>query len=272
MSEQNVAPAESPSVVPIQNIPPIVYHGEPVIPTDLLAKAYGASSQNVRNNFNKNKHRFMEKKHYFTVSPRVLRGITRDISLRDAPPPRGSGQDDWIMPVLAGKSINLYTKRGAALHAKMLETDTAWELYEVMVDHYFDSMEGEAGPQPKALPIASKEERRPLVEAVRTWVKLANGDYAQAHKQVNVIAGVSSVEQMNRDQVDIALAWVRQRIEAVVSATEAKALASADEIMVAIERLEMIIKKVREVTKGLPVAMEVQLMRHFLNKAGYLVD
>ena len=270
MSEQNVAPAESPSVVPIQNIPPIVYHGEPVIPTDLLAKAYGASSQNVRNNFNKNKHRFMEEKHYFTVSPRVLRGITRDISLRDAS--HGSGQDDWIMPVLAGKSINLYTKRGAALHAKMLETDTAWEMYEAMVDHYFESMEGKVGPQPMALPTATKEERRPLVDAVRTWVKLANGDYAQAHKQVNVVAGVSSVEQMNRDQVAIALAWVQKRIEAVVNATEAKALAGADEIMVAIERLEMIIKKVREVAKDLPVAMEVQLMRHFLNKAGYPVD
>ena len=264
MSEQNVAPAESPSVVPVQNLHRLVYKEKPVITTDLLAMAYGTETERVRRNFNRNKSRFQDGKHFFSVTGNELKELDGG-SLRPA-------VNNVVMPNLRGPVVTLYTKHGAALHAKMLNTDTAWELYEAMVDHYFDSMEGKITPQPKALPSATKEERRPLVDAVRTWVRLTGADYALAHRQVNAIVGVSSIENMRHDHIQVALAWVRQRIEAVVSATEAKALASADEIMVAIERLEMIIKKVREVTKGLPVAMEVQLMRHFLNKAGYLVD
>ena len=259
MSEQNAVPSVSPSQVSIPNFLRIVYQDEPVITSDILAKVYGAETVQIRKNFNRNKQRFSDGKHYFVVSGKELK------ALADGVPKRYAMANELEMPNLRGPSVTLYTKRGAALHAKMLQTDTAWDMYEGMVDYYFDSIEGKKH-------LATKEERRPLVEAVRTWAKLANGDYAQAHKQVNAIAGVASVEEMNQDQVAIALAWVRQRIEVVVSATEAKALASADEIMVAIERLELIIKKVREVTKDLPVAMEVQLMRHFLNKAGYPVD
>ena len=148
-----------------------------------------------------------------------------------------------------------------------------WKIRYIQAFNAMESRLAEGTPaEPNALSTATKEERRPLVDAVRTWVRLTGADYALAHRQVNAIVGVSSIENMRHDHIQVALAWVRSRIEAVVKATEAKALAGADEIMVAIERLELIIKKVREVTKGLPVAMEVQLMRHFLNKAGYPVD
>jgi len=74
---------------------------------------------------------------------------------------------------------------------------------------------------------------------------------------------------MSQDQVAIGLAWVRQRIDSLVKATENKAIAEAEDVMVSLERLGMIIRKVREITKGLPVATEVALMRFFLNKSGY---
>jgi hypothetical protein len=257
MSEQNIAPAESPSPVAIPKFPRIVYKDEPVVSSDLLAKAYGAETVQIRKNFNRNKQRFSDGKHYHVVSGKELK------ALADGVPKRYAMEEGMTMPNLRGPSVTLYTKRGAALHAKMLETDTAWEVYEGMVDFYFDSMEGKV-----ALP-ATKEQRRPLVEAVRTWVKLANADYAQAHKQVNAVVGVASVEEMTQDQVAIGLAWVRQRIDSLIKATETKAISEAEDVMVSLERLGMIIRKVREITKGLPVATEVALMRFFLNKSGY---
>jgi hypothetical protein len=257
MSNQASPTAESTSPVSIPKFPRIEYQEKPVITTDLLAMAYGTDTVRVRQNFNKNRSRFTDGKHYFSVSGNDLKdladGVAKSYAMDGAS----------FVPNLRGPSVTLYTKHGAALHAKMLNTDTAWEVYEGMVDFYFDSMEGKV-----ALP-ATKEQRRPLVEAVRTWVKLANADYAQAHKQVNAVVGVASVEEMSQDQVAIGLAWVRQRIDSLVKATENKAIAEAEDVMVSLERLGMIIRKVREITKGLPVATEVALMRFFLNKSGY---
>lgn len=266
MSRQNVAPAESPSQVSLPNFPRIEYQSEPVVTSDILAKVYGAETVQIRKNFNRNKQRFSDGKHYFFVSGKELK------ALADGVPKRYAMESDLEMPNLRGPSVTLYTKRGAALHAKMLQTDTAWDLYEGMVDFYFDAMEGKITPQPKALPVATKDERRPLVDAVRTWVKLTGADYSLAHRQVNAIAGVTSVEKMTHDHIQVALSWVRQRIEALVKATETKAMASADEVMVSLERLAMIVGKVREITKGLPPTMEMQLMRYFLKQGGYLVD
>jgi hypothetical protein len=255
MNKQNVAPVESPSVVPIEKLHRLTYMEKPVITTDLLAMAYGTETERVRRNFNRNKARFKDGKHYFSVSGNELKELDGG-SLRPA-------MGDVVMPNLRGPSVTLYTKHGAALHAKMLNTDTAWELYEAMVDHYFDSTEARV-----ALP-ATKEQRRPLVDAVRTWVSLSGAEYSIAHRQVNAVIGVSSVEQMTIDQVNVALAWVRQRIEAIVNATETKAITEAEDVMVSLERLGMIIKKVQEVTKGLPIAMEMAIMRFFLKKSGY---
>ena len=39
------------------------------------------------------------------------------------------------------KTIYLWTERGAFLHAKSLNTDKAWEVYDSLVEHYFKSTE-----------------------------------------------------------------------------------------------------------------------------------
>ena len=37
------------------------------------------------------------------------------------------------------RALILWTERGAARHAKMLETDQAWEVFEKLEDHYFNA-------------------------------------------------------------------------------------------------------------------------------------
>ncbi len=46
------------------------------------------------------------------------------------------------------RSLILWTERGAARHAKMLETDKAWEVFEKLEDNYFNH--GEKSHLPNA--------------------------------------------------------------------------------------------------------------------------
>lgn len=41
------------------------------------------------------------------------------------------------------RTLILWTERGAARHAKMLETDQAWEVFEKLEDSYFNQYEKE---------------------------------------------------------------------------------------------------------------------------------
>ncbi|AWK13620.1 ORF6N domain-containing protein [Candidatus Fukatsuia symbiotica] len=47
-----------------ENLPVIIYHHKRVITTELLAQGYGTDSNNIQQNFKRNKERFIESKHY----------------------------------------------------------------------------------------------------------------------------------------------------------------------------------------------------------------
>ena len=46
------------------------------------------------------------------------------------------------------RSLILWTERGAARHAKMLETDQAWEVFERLEDCYFSRTAASEPAQP----------------------------------------------------------------------------------------------------------------------------
>ncbi|HGJ5876237.1 MAG TPA: ORF6N domain-containing protein [Arsenophonus sp.] len=99
-------------LVTIQNtqLPIIDYKSQRVITTDMLAQGYGTDAKITSNNFNHNKDRFVEGKHYFKIEDDELRSFINHSSLRG----------------LISKHINilyLWTDRGASHHAKMLETN-----------------------------------------------------------------------------------------------------------------------------------------------------
>lgn len=110
------------------SVPVIMYRDQRVITTELLAKGYEASEKNIRDNFSRNASRFEEGKHYF-----LLQG--------------GELQEFKNLPALSGvvnkhtSQLILWTERGASRHAKMLETDQAWEFFEQLEDSYFNLRE-----------------------------------------------------------------------------------------------------------------------------------
>lgn len=117
MTTQSAVSAESLSLVAHNNVP--------VVTTDMLAQLYGAEIKNIQNNFARNQGRFVEGKHFFKIEGEAFKAFRLQPSL--------SGLQ--ISP--KARHLILWTERGAARHAKMLDTDQAWEVFEKLEDCYF---------------------------------------------------------------------------------------------------------------------------------------
>ena len=104
----------------------IEHQSQRVLLTQQLAESYGTDNKSISYNFNHNKERYQEGKHYFLLQGNDLKAF-REIH---------------DLPNNLNK-VYLWTERGAFLHAKSLNTDKAWEVYDSLVEHYFKSREEE---------------------------------------------------------------------------------------------------------------------------------
>ena len=111
------------------NIQVIERQGVRVLTTAQLAESYGTESQIITNNFNRNKERYEEGKHYIRLTGAEKREFCNlnqiDVGTKAA-------------------NFYLWTERGALLHAKSLNTDTAWEVYDQLVETYFRAKKAQA--------------------------------------------------------------------------------------------------------------------------------
>ena len=128
----------------------IEYRGQRVVTTEQLAAGYGTDVENVRRNFNRNKSRFVEGKHYFQLTGDELENLRVTFS-----PAQISNKT---------RSLTLWTERGAANHAKMLETDQAWGYHEDLVEFYFTQRGTIASPA-TPLTLSRKELALMVIEA-----------------------------------------------------------------------------------------------------------
>ncbi len=98
--------------ISVETLSPIVYNQIPVITTELLAQLYGTESIRIQQNHARNTERFVEGKHFYKLVGDELRHMKHRLSLSESVK---------IAPNV--RSLILWTERGAARHAKMLETD-----------------------------------------------------------------------------------------------------------------------------------------------------
>ena len=104
-----------------------------VMTTAVLAEEYGTDAKTISYNFNHNKERYNEGKHYYCLEGEDLRAFRE---IHDLP-----------------SNINkfyLWTEKGAFLHAKSLGTDRAWEVYDYLVDSYFKKIDTYSVPRTTA--------------------------------------------------------------------------------------------------------------------------
>ncbi|KAF6589144.1 ORF6N domain-containing protein [Cronobacter sp. EKM101R] len=125
----------------VESLTVVTHCNIPVITTELLARLYKTEGKHIRQNFKRNECRFISGKHFFKVSGFELDDL------------RTSQRGLQISPKV--RSLILWTERGAARHAKMLETDQAWEVFEKLEDCYFRQNGFETTP-PEAQPIPSQ--------------------------------------------------------------------------------------------------------------------
>ena len=104
------------------------FKSTPVLTTEQLANFYGTEPVRIRQNQHENKQRFIEGKHFFKITGQELKDFVSSLKLLTN------------FPAISNKvrSLILWTERGAARHAKMLDTDHAWDVFEGLEDCYFN--------------------------------------------------------------------------------------------------------------------------------------
>ncbi|EBP8739497.1 ORF6N domain-containing protein [Salmonella enterica] len=112
--------------ISVETLSPITHNQIPVITTELLAQLYGTEVIRIQQNHARNAERFIEGKHFFKLVGQELRELKHRLSLSES-----------VKIARNVRSLILWTERGAARHAKMLETDQAWEVFEKLEDCYF---------------------------------------------------------------------------------------------------------------------------------------
>ena len=107
----------------MNNLTVTEYKNIRVLTTQQIAEAYGTDKKVISYNFNHNKDRYIEGKHYLK-----LEGVEKTEFINRLENHDGSKN---------AKTLYLWTEKGAFLHAKSLNTDRAWEVYDRLVDEYF---------------------------------------------------------------------------------------------------------------------------------------
>lgn len=105
----------------------IVHRQERVLTTGQLAESYGTDEKRISENFNRNQKRYVDGKHFVLLDGDDLRAFKREYSNC------GIAQN--------ANKLYLWTEKGAWLHAKSLNTDAAWDAYEMLVDEYYKILE-----------------------------------------------------------------------------------------------------------------------------------
>lgn len=134
-------------VVDPDTFPVIEWKGVRVVTTEVLAKGYGTDAENIRRNLNRNRSRFIEGEHVFTVEGEALKDLRGTLS-----PAQISNK---------ARSLTLWAERGAARMSKIVDTDEAWSFFEKLEDSYFRPRES------AALPLTYKQALEDLLVKVK---------------------------------------------------------------------------------------------------------
>lgn len=174
-------------VVTPETLPAVLWLGQKVITTELLAKVYGTADNNITKNFSNNKARFVEGKHYFRLTGQDLRAFKAD-RVTDVHPVTKS----------RAKELMLWTERGSARHAKMLETNEAWDVFETLEDCYFilkAQREAKADPE-----LSTVSDRFPLYHFTIDHVLRHHLLFSRVYTFLNIFAGVRKFKGMTKTQ------------------------------------------------------------------------
>ena len=161
----------------MQNLFVIESRGQRVLTSAQIADCYNTTVDCIKQNFHANRNRYIEGKHYIALTGNELREFKNKVRIPD--PVKNESKNEVRIPHSAeikaryqfntqfkyAKSLYLWTEKGALLHAKSLNTDKAWEVYDYLVDFYFRVKEEPAVKEAKPEPIKSQPAMMTVVDA-----------------------------------------------------------------------------------------------------------
>ncbi|WP_419210520.1 ORF6N domain-containing protein [Providencia manganoxydans] len=181
------------SSLTVQNLPPVQHNGFRVITTELLANVYETEINNIQQNFKRNKKRFIEGKHYFKIVGDTLNNLRLTMS--------------QLQISAKVRSLILWTERGAARHAKMLDTDNAWDVFEALEDFYFAKKED--AQQKISLRQSTAKELTPLRQTAERLIATGVGNiYPDIWKYVHKEFGVEHINELLPEQIPQAISFL----------------------------------------------------------------
>ena len=198
----------------------IQYKSVPVMTTEQMAEFYGTDSNNIKVNHSRNAARFTQGKHYFKVEGSDLRDFKDRVT-----------ESNSVQIGKNASSIILWTEKGAARHAKILDTDQAWDIFEQLEEVYF------AVKEKSYLPVLPSYAIEDPIERAKKWIE------EEKQKQLAI---------QERDQAIATKAEIGSRREATAMSTASKYKRKAEKLEALMDESQSFatIKKVQALTGG----------------------
>ena len=170
------------------NLPTIIEQsGQRVLTTAQLAEAYGTDSKVISKNFTRNKKHYQEGKHFYCLTGEELEKFAV-VNLT-------------ITNYGKARKLYLWTERGALFHAKSLNTDKAWEVYEFLVDSYFRAREAvQTSIKLSLLEQKLAEQQALQLELAEKPIQIYNWMVSELNLKGNELLVYAIIHEVSKDQ------------------------------------------------------------------------
>lgn len=202
----------------VPSFPPLSYQGVPVLTTEMLAQAYEVEPYQIRQNFRNNRERFIEGKHFFIITSGELKEFRLQVE----------SFYSQISPKV--RALTLWTERGAARNAKMLDSDRAWDVFELLEETFFRVVRPDQVPTPDdftgplSITPSTTEDRKPLRALVGSWAQVSGLPFAACWNQLKAAFNLANIKELPQEWIPDAIDWVQKRIDALPAPAPATAL------------------------------------------------
>ena len=158
-----------------------------------LAECYGTTTNTINKNFSRNREKYVEGKHYICFSGDELKRVKDEVTKSHLVNNRVENFD-----LVANRTSHLYlwTEKGALLHAKSLNTDKAWEVYDYLVDFYFRTKEKPTPENTALVPVADTTELSKTHP--QTALPKSGFDIAPAFRELISLLPVEALDEMEK--------------------------------------------------------------------------
>lgn len=143
---------------------PIEHNNQRILTTQQIAEGYETTSDVITKNFNRNKERYEEGKHYFPLTGEEKLSFLN--------------QGQFDSGLKNAQTLYLWTEKGALLHAKSLGTDQAWNTYDMLVETYFKAKENQ-------LQLSGLSPELQLLIKIETTQKQQQQEISQANQRID---------------------------------------------------------------------------------------